>query len=102
MKVRFTRRALRDMAEIHDWIALRNPAAAARVEKFIREVSENLSDFPMIGSLTDLARVRRLPLVRFPYTMYYRVNQSSETVEILRVVHSARVRGIGKLPNDTH
>ena len=102
MKVRLTKRALRDLVELHDWIALRNPAAAWRVEAFVREVSRGLSDFPMIGALTDLAQVRRLPLVRYPYTMYYRINQLNETVEILRIVHSARVRVIGKLPKDTH
>ena len=100
MKVRFTPRARRDMAEIHDWIALRNPAAARRVEDYVREVSRGLEDFPMVGALTDLAQVRRLPLVRYPYTIYYRVDEFSETVDILRLVHSARVQGTGKLPSD--
>lgn len=102
MKVRFTKRALRDLVQIHDWIALRNPAAARRVEAFVREASRGLSDFPMIGAMTDLAQVRRLPLVRYPYTIYYRINQETASVEILRIVHSAQIRVIGKLPKDTH
>lgn|SRR5690606_505067 len=101
MMVRFTRRARRDISEIYNWLVDRNPVAARQVEDFIRKASLGLAEFPMMGVPTDLAQVRRLPLVRYPYTIFYRVDDTGGFVDILRIVHGSRIRDAGSMPGES-
>lgn len=96
----FAERAQRDIGDIYDSIAQHNPDAAQRVEDAIRAGCEGLGDFPYASAATDEPNVRRLPLVRFPYTIFYRVDAARALVEIARVIHAARVKDPGKLPED--
>jgi toxin ParE1/3/4 len=98
MKVVYAERAKGDIDGIYQAIAAHNPRAAQRVEDMIRAACEGLADFPYAPPATDEPNVRRLPLVRYPYTIYYRVEPSRNLVEIARVVHSARVRDLGIPP----
>jgi plasmid stabilization system protein ParE len=100
MKVVYAERARRDIADIYDSIARHNPAAAQRVEDMIRATCEGLADFPYAPAATDEPDVRRVPLVRFPYTIFYRMDTARQVVEIARVLHGARVRDLGKMPNE--
>jgi plasmid stabilization system protein ParE len=100
MRVVYGERARDDIARIYDSIALHNPVAAQAVEDLIRATCEALSEFPYASAATDEPGVRRIPLVRFPYTIFFRVNATSEVVEIARVLHAARVRDLGKMPDD--
>ena len=98
MRVRFTPRAQGDVIEIYDYIAKRSPISAQRVEDAISLACGGLKDFPEIGVATDRKNIRRLPLVAYPYTIYYRVNWSSDTVEILRVIRGSRIKNLSKVP----
>ena len=100
MKVVFAERARRDIGEIYDWIAANNPSAAQRVEDRIRRVCESLSDFPYAAAATDEPGIYRLPLVRYPYTIFYRVDRERNRVEIARVVHGRRIRELGLVPEN--
>ena len=57
-----------------------------------------LATFPGLGVETDDVDVRRMPIVRYPYTVFYGVDLSTTEVRVLRVVHAARVRDLGNLP----
>lgn len=48
-EVRFSRRALADLAAIHAWLAERNPAAAGRVIAAIEHSVGFLADQPALG-----------------------------------------------------
>ena len=100
MKVVYAERARHDIADIYDSIVRHNPVAAQRVEDMIRATCEGLSDFPYAPAVTDESDVRRVPLVRFPYTIFYRIDTAHHIVEIARVLHGARVRDLGKIPDD--
>ena len=99
MRVRYTRLAQRDIEDIFDHIQADSPQAALEVEATIRNKAEALSDFPEIGVMTDLKDVRRFPLTRYPYTIFYRIDWSENTVDILRVVHAARIRDLDTPPD---
>jgi toxin ParE1/3/4 len=99
MKVRFTPAARSDIGRIYEDIAANDPSAAQRVEDRVRESAEGLAQIPGVGAPTDIKDVRRLPLVRYPYTIFYRVNVSDAVVEILRIVHGARVKNFGQVPD---
>jgi plasmid stabilization system protein ParE len=98
MKVVYAERARRDIADIYDKIARDNPRAAQRVEDSIRAACEGLADFPFAAPRTDEPNVRRVPLVRYPYTIFYRVDSARGIVEIARVIHGARVKHLGRVP----
>lgn len=49
MKVRFTRRALRQMAEILDYIDARSPRGAANIKRRLQAVIGLLTDHPDAG-----------------------------------------------------
>lgn len=100
MKVVYAERARQDIAAIYDYIALSNVRAAQVVEDHIRGTCEALAEFPFAAPATDEPGVRRAPLVRYPYTIFYRVDADRQRVEIARVIHAARVRRLGSLPDD--
>lgn len=97
MKVVFAERARRDIESIHDSIALHDRAAAQRVEDAIRELCEQLGRFPYASAATDEPNVRRVPLVHYDFTIFFRIDTSRHQVQIARVVRSARVRSLRRM-----
>jgi len=100
MTLVYAPRARQDIAEIFDAVALHSPSAAHRIEDAIRLNCERLADFPRSAVATDQPGVRRLPVVRYPYAIFYRVGAVREDVEIVRVVHSSRLKDLHRLPED--
>lgn len=98
MKVVFADRARQDIADIYDTVSAHNKAAAHRVEAMIRDHCERLADFPYAAVAVDEPDMFRLPLVRYPYTIYYRVTPGSDLVEVARVIHASRVKNLNRLP----
>jgi toxin ParE1/3/4 len=88
MKVRYTETALREVDGIFAYIADYNVVAAAAVVERVDELVEQLSEFPYLAQETDIAGVRKFPLGRFPYVVYYTVQQ--DEVIILHIRHGAR------------
>jgi len=67
----------------------KNPTAARRLEDRIRQVSERIGRFPHgFQEVAERPGVRRVPLVRYPYRIFYKIFAGE--VIVLRVVHSAR------------
>ncbi len=91
MTVRFNARALRQLRNIHAYIAEDNPRAASEVIARIEELCFGLADFPDMGYATDHSNVRVLIVGRYPYKIYYRtVRKTSGTdIQILAIRHSA-------------
>ena len=88
MRIRYTVRARADLAEIRSYLLERNPRAAAAVMAAIRQRISWLADFPLMAPETDEPGVRGLPLVRYPYRVYYDV--AGEEVRILHIRHTRR------------
>lgn len=89
MKVRLTPRALRDLHHVSATIRASNPAAARRVQAAIRHAIALLAVHPFAGRSFDGGR-RRFALARFPYLIFYRVNDGAQVVEIITIRHAAR------------
>lgn len=60
MKLRFTPRAVQDIAAIADYIRERNPGAAERVRTAILQSFQNLLLFPRMGRAQTVEGVRKL------------------------------------------
>jgi toxin ParE1/3/4 len=55
-----------------------------------RTLASLLGEFPFIGHLTDEADVRSLPVVRYPFVIFYAIDDAASEVVILHVRHAAR------------
>jgi plasmid stabilization system protein ParE len=92
MKVRFTPRATRDLANIADYIGERSPQAALGVRDAILESLQNLALFPELGRRQTTEDVRKIVTRRYPYIVYYRIVETATEIEILAIQHPARER----------
>ena len=88
MNVVYAPRALRDLEAIGAYLAERSPAAAVRVLGAIKSSIDALSFFPQIGRLVDDVGHRRVPVVRYPYLIFYRI--AGDELLILHIRHSSR------------
>ena len=89
MRLRWTRRAERDLDEIASYIGQDSPAAAARVIlELIDHVEANLPGRPAIGRPGRVLGTRELVIAGLPYIVPYRVREKD--IEILRVLHTSR------------
>ena len=90
MKVRYSSRALRQLDDFFVFIETDNPAAARRVMTRIQRSIDRLTQFPYSCRETERPGIRVMSIVRFPYLVFYRVDEAAQEVQILRVRHSAR------------
>lgn len=89
MKVRYSPRAVQDLAGIADYLGQRSPVGAVAVERAIRATVRLLRAFPGSGrALEQRPAVRVIPLARYPYVVFYTVTDDS--VVVLHVRHGAR------------
>ncbi len=89
MRVRFLKLASKDLISILGDLSEKNPAAAERFESRIREVADRVNRYPnSFQNFSDRPGVRRAPLQRYPYLMFYKV--IADEVVILRIMHGAR------------
>ncbi len=79
-----------DLDAIADYIALENPAAAARLVMRVFAHIEQLADQPQSGSyLPELGKARYRQIVEPPCRIFYRFDQHS--VFIVHVMRSERL-----------
>ena len=88
-KVVITQAALNDLEEIVDYISHDDPRAAQRLATDLVNRAESLSEMPRRGKLLR-ARPGVRRLVRNPYLIVYRIDETARAVNILRFWHGAR------------
>lgn len=94
MRVRYSRRALLQLDEIHNYIAQFNPRAAGQVVARIEDLCEKLGDFPGMGHRTERADVRMLPVVRYPHLIFYTLMPENDVRDAVAAwIEEARALG---------
>jgi toxin ParE1/3/4 len=89
MKLRYSPRALGDLAAISDYLTERSPAGARAVEQAIRSTVNLLEQFSSGGrALQQRPDVRVMPTPRFPFLIFYETGR--DEVLILHIRHAAR------------
>ena len=89
MRVVFTGRALGDLDEILAYIQTTYPTAFAGFEARMSATLQRIGHWPESAEqVADRPGVRVVPLIRYPYKIFYRV--TPEAVEILHIHHAAR------------
>jgi plasmid stabilization system protein ParE len=89
MRVRWTEAAVADLDSILTYTAEHYPTAVEPLEQRIHAVVARLGEWPLSArSVADHDDVRTVPLIRYPYRIFYRA--TGDLVEILHVHHAAR------------
>jgi toxin ParE1/3/4 len=87
-KIYLTLRARLDVLEIEEYIAKDNPVAAVRFTDRLEQRWLSLKDNPNIGRKRTELMLDLRSVSEGDYFIFYRI--VDETIEIMRVVHSAR------------
>ena len=89
MKLVWSFEAIEDLISLRAYIAEESPAGAQRVlSRILHAVEDLLPQHPHMGRPGRVPGTRELVIPRTPYIVPYRVQR--ETIQILRVYHSAR------------
>lgn len=88
MRVKWVRRAERNLDEIGDYIASDNEEAAANVVARIAEAIDLLKTHPSAGRAGRVVGTRELIITGTPDIVAYRVRD--DVIQVLRVLHGAR------------
>ena len=90
-QVVLSRTAEADLAEIVEYIARDNPAAAVRFGHELVAHTRTLERFPKIGRLVPEFRIETLrELIHGSYRIVYQVDDRKKLIEIARFWHAAR------------
>ena len=92
MKLRFTPRATRDVADIAEYLRTHNPSAAIAVRDAILRSLQSLTLFPAIGRSQNVEGVRKLVTPKYRYLVYYTVDEEADEIVILTLQHPVRRR----------
>jgi len=102
MTVVFTRRALRDLDLIYEYIAADSPVYAHRqIERLISRASQ-ISQFPQSGRRVpecDLSDLREI--IEGNYRIIYRLNPNKMRCDVLTIFHAARLLDLALSSNPT-
>ena len=88
MRLRYTLPALAELASILDYIADHSPQGAARIHTRIRAITDLLLKYPLAGTATDDATIRRITTTPYPYLIFYEVTDTEIIIHAVR--HGAR------------
>ena len=80
MRLRYSSRALAQLASVHDYLGARNPTAARNVARSIQQTISRLMSLPRLGKVTDEPGVRVLIEPEYVYRVFYRVGGLVVTV----------------------
>jgi plasmid stabilization system protein ParE len=90
-KVIWTPHGLETLRSALEYVAERNPDAAARLGSAILRSVGHLEQFPQLGHVFHkLGRNDVREISVRPYRVFYRVNESQRVVYVLTVWHGAR------------
>jgi plasmid stabilization system protein ParE len=91
MQLKWTSKALADLARLHDFLALANRSAAARTVQSLTAAPTNLLANPRIGEKLDEFEPREVRRILVGhYEMRYEIQES--TIYLLRIWHTREER----------
>ncbi|MBI2429404.1 MAG: type II toxin-antitoxin system RelE/ParE family toxin [Ignavibacteriales bacterium] len=91
-QVRWTKKSASHLEEIHSFIAKGSPLYATRFMKSLIQATLKLETLPLCGRIVpELEEFGFREVFYRNYRIIYRIVSSSNDVEILSIIHSARI-----------
>jgi len=92
-KIRLSLKARRDLEDIKNYIAEDNPERGqSYIEEILQHCYDSIEPFPLAFPLTGKKDVRCFPYQK--YNVYYRYDESKDTVHIAHILNSALLKNI--------
>jgi toxin ParE1/3/4 len=88
MRIQYTRRGFADREAIFEYLNQFDPRAAREAKAFIKKKIDSLGYSPRRARVIKDLGVHALWLGRYPYIVYYRVED--DVVSIIHIRHAAR------------
>lgn len=88
MRVRWLRKAIKNLDAEADYVAEENAIAAAEMFVYVKAQVDALADFPATGRPGRVPNTRELVIDRYPFVVPYRV--VGDELHVLRVFHTRR------------
>ena len=85
MNVRYSRRALSQLASVREYLQARNSAAADKVTASIRSTIARLKEMPLLGKPTDEVDVHVIIEPEYFYRVFYSLD--GQEVFVIRILH---------------
>ena len=85
MTIRYSRRALSQLASVFEYLQERNRSAADNVTASIRSTIAQLEEMPLFGKVTDEAGVFVIIEPEYHYRVFYVVE--GQQVFVIRILH---------------
>ena len=89
MKVLWAQEALNDRTAIWDYLAERNPLAAAEMDERFSEAVAILAEHPLMGVAGKIAGTREL-ISHEHYRLVYELDEEAGIVWVVTLIHTAR------------
>lgn len=87
MKIKWLRKALRNLEQTYEYISRENPEATRQTVQRIQSAVGQLANYPLIGRPGRVEGTREL-VTTTSYIVAYQVR--GDAIEILRVLHTSR------------
>ena len=93
MRVKWLPKAVESLSQVTEYIREASPKAAERVVSRIYQSTELLSLAPYLAPISkDFPKYRELIIARYPFVVWYWVDEDKRVVEIRLVWHAAQDR----------
>ena len=91
-KIKWTRRALKDLSDIYEFIA-RNSGLYARIQvERLQDAVANLNNFPSMGrTVPEFQNLPYREILVGDYRVIYRHDEKRKQVNVMAVVHGRRL-----------
>ena len=89
MRIRYTPQALTDLESISAYYRAISPRVASAIVSEIERRIAQLSRLPLIAPQTDEPGIRELIVLRYPYKIYYRID---DRIVVIMHIRDARRR----------
>ena len=90
MRIRYSPRATKDLASIHQYLTEHSPTGAINVMAAILAAIEFVRRNPLAAEVTTIRGVRGKVVRRHRFKVFYRVLAEGDVIEVVHVRHTSR------------